>query len=112
MVTSTYVVDLHLAQRARPAIEAKDLIRERYCLVAFQVCNLAAAIAWSRRYVFRAQLLVQSALQCRDLRCREVVHDAFFEWVRHVAATVLVAWPTISLVKLQTCLQMIARIAQ
>jgi hypothetical protein len=44
---STYVVNLHLPQRARPAIEPKDFVRQRYCLISLQIRHLAAAITRS-----------------------------------------------------------------
>lgn len=85
---------MHLTQRARPAVEAKNLVRERDRLVALEVCDLAAAIARSGRYVFGPKLLVEPALQRRDLGRGEAAHDAFFEWVRDIAAMVLVAGST------------------
>jgi hypothetical protein len=89
---------LHLAQGAGPAIEPKYFVREGYRLVALQISDLATSIARSRRYVFRSELLIQSALQRRNLGRCEAVHDAFFIRVRHVAAMVLIARPATTLV--------------
>jgi hypothetical protein len=99
----TYIVDLYLAQRTRPAIEAKDLIREGYRLVAFEICNLAATIAWSCRNVLGPQLFVESTLQCRNFGRGEAVHDAFFVRIRDVAAVVLVTRPASGSVLIHWC---------
>jgi hypothetical protein len=93
-----YVVNLHLPQRAGPAIKAKHLVREGDRLVPLEVCDLAATRTRPRRYVFRPELSVESALQCRDFVRREAVHDAFLEGVRDAAAIVLVTRPATMLV--------------
>jgi hypothetical protein len=102
----TYIVNLHLPQRARPAVESKDLIREGYRLIALKIRDLAASVTRSRRYVFRAELLVEPALQRRNLCSCEAVHDAFFVWVRDVAAVVLIAWPVLLLATIMLSIEL------
>lgn len=57
-VNYTHVVNLHLAQGTRPAVETKHLICKSYGLVPLQVRNSAATIARSLRYVFGTELFV------------------------------------------------------
>lgn len=86
-----YIVNLHLPQRARPAIEPKHLICQCYRLIPLQIRHLAASIARSLRNVLGPKLSIEPALQRRDFLRRKAAHDAFLERVLDVAARVLVA---------------------
>jgi hypothetical protein len=91
-VDTTHIIDLHLAQGARPAVKSKDLVRKSNGLVPLQIRNSTASLTRSLRYILGSELFVQATLQCRDFLSGEVRYHALLEWVLDVAAAVLVAW--------------------
>lgn len=91
--SQTYIVNLHLAQRAGPAIKPKHLVCQCNCLIPLQIRHFTTPIARPLRDVLGPKLLIQPILQRRDFSGREAIYDAFFVGVLDVAAVILIAWP-------------------
>lgn len=92
---SSYKINLHILNLTGPPIEPKNLIGEVDDLLRSKIMNFSTTITRSRRYVFRSELLVESALQCCYLLCGIFVDssDGFLEWIcRGGCCSMLFAW--------------------